>query len=60
MKGKIEEHCRFNTSVRYPLSRSILGIFREVYYGNVDDGRKTGRSTMKKKIETEKGLKIGG
>lgn len=24
------------------------------------DGRKTGRSAMKKKIETEKGLKIGG
>lgn len=36
--------------LRYPLSRSILGgSFDEVYYGNEDDGRKTGPSAMKKK-----------
>lgn len=48
----------YNTSVWYPLSRSIPRIFRKVYYGNEDDGRKTGpqydeeedRSGREKKI----------
>lgn len=36
--------------LRYPLSRSILGgSFDKIYYGNEDDGRKTGPSAMKKK-----------
>lgn len=36
--------------LRYPLSRSILGgSFDEIYYGNEDDGRKTGPSALKKK-----------
>lgn len=54
-----EKHYRFNTSVRYPLSGSILGIFREVYYSNEDDGRKTGLSAMKRQIETEAGGRSG-
>lgn len=54
-----EKHYRFNTSVRYPLSGSILGIFREVYYGNEDDGRRTGLSAMKRQIETEAGGRSG-
>lgn len=52
-----EEHTHTHTPYidlilpfRYPLSRSILGgSFDEIYYGNEDDGRKTGPSAMKKK-----------
>lgn len=55
-RKEIEDHCRFNTSVRYPLSRSILGIFRGVYYGNMDDGRKTGRSADEEEDRNGEGI----
>lgn len=55
MKGKKSRgkntHCIYLIlPLRYPLSRLILGgSFDEIYYGNEDDGRKTGPSAMKKK-----------
>lgn len=54
---------RFNTSSRYPQSRSILGPFRKVYCRNEDDAtaRKTGpRCDEEADRRRRRGRKIEG